>query len=170
MGRESRPGAMMRSTITFAAVNRLLLLYWAAWLSFVAATNVLNALQALGTLPQSFRFVSDNWQLINSVMNPLAVPRALQAFLFAGAIGWETLSAILFWRALVSYRGRPLAQEPATLWACVVNLTLWAAFQVLDEVFIAYGPEDSHRMIFIIQIGTLLWLQLAPAKPTDAEV
>lgn len=136
----------------------------------MAATNVLNALQALGVLPLSFRFVSGNWELINSVMDPLAVPRALQALLFAGAIGWETLSAFLFWRALVSYRSQPLAQEPATLWACAVNLGLWAAFQVLDEVFIAYGPEDSHRMIFIIQIGTLLWLLLAPVKPTDAEV
>src|SRR5919112_860352 len=118
-----------------SVVNRVILLYWAAWLSVVTTTNVLDSLKALGALPGSFQFVSGNWRWINGVMDPLDVPRGLQAAMFAGAIAWEALGAALFWWAVASYRGRPLAQERATVAACGVNLALWTAFQVLDEVF-----------------------------------
>ena len=48
--------------------------------------------------------------------------------------------------------------------ACGVNLALWAAFQVLDEVFLAYQPEGVHRVIFGNQILTLLMLYLLPTQ------
>jgi len=143
-------------------IKRLVLFFWAAWLSVVTATNVLDALRSHGVLPQSFVFASGNWCWINSVMDPLGVPQLLQAGLFAGAIAWEALAAILFWRAVVAYRGRPLADERETVFACGVNLALWAAFQVLDEVFLAYQPEGTHRAIFVSQIATLVLLYLSP--------
>jgi hypothetical protein len=143
-------------------LKRGLLLFWTLWLTVVVTTNVLDALQALGILPEWFKFVSGNWQWINQTMDPLGVPRAFQAFLFAGVIVWEALAAILFWLAFTSYRNRPLVQETATIWACAINLALWAAFQVLDEVFLAYQPEGVHRAIFGSQILTLLMLYLLP--------
>jgi hypothetical protein len=82
--------------------------------------------------------------------------------LFVGVIGWEALAAILDRCAVVMYRGRPLTQEKATICACGVNLGLWATFQVLDEVFMAYEPEWVHRVIFINQVVTLLLLYLLP--------
>lgn len=148
-----------------SAIKRLTLLFWAAWLSVVATTNVLDSLRALGALPASFKFASGNWRWINQMMDPLDVPRGLQAALFAGAIAWEALGATLFWWAVASYRGRPLAQEKATVSACGVNLGLWSAFQVLDEVFLAYQPEGVHRAIFVSQVATLLLLQLMPDPP-----
>ncbi|WP_406698288.1 hypothetical protein V5E97_05455 [Singulisphaera sp. Ch08] len=152
-----------------SVIKRTLLLFWAAWLSVVATTNVLDGLRTLGTLPESFQFISGNWQWINQVMDPIAVPRSLQATLFVGVIGWEALGALLFWWAVASYRGRPLMQEQATLFACGVNLALWSTFQVLDEVFLAYVPEGVHRVIFLNQIATLLVLDLLPsqARRTD---
>jgi hypothetical protein len=143
-------------------VNRSILFFWAAWLSVVAATNVLDVLRTLGTLSASFPFASGNWRWINQTMDPLGVPQWLQAALFAGAIAWEIVAAVLFWRAFVAYRGRSLAQETETILACGVNLALWAAFQVLDEVFLAYQPERTHRAIFISQIATLVLLYLPP--------
>jgi hypothetical protein len=148
--------------LSLTGLNRTLLAFWAAWLSVVVSTNVLDVLVAGEALPGSFQFVSGNWKWINQVMDPLAVPRGLQAVFFAGAIAWEALAASLFWRAVRAYRGRPLAQEKAALLACGVNLALWAAFQVLDEVFLAYQPEAVHRAIFLNQIGTLLLLLLHP--------
>jgi hypothetical protein len=139
-------------------LNRTVLVFWAAWLSIVATTNVLDGLAALDVVPASFRFVSGNWRWINQVMDPLAVPRGTQAFLFVAAIVWEVVAAALFWWAAATYRGRPLSRERVTLCACGVNLTLWAAFQVLDEVFIAYQPEAVHRVIFVSQLVTLLLL------------
>lgn len=149
--------------IDLAAVKRLTLFFWAAWLSVVAATNVLDVLKAVGPLPPSFAFASGNWGWINQTMDPLGVPREAQAALFGGAIAWEALAAALFWRACRAYRNRPLAQEPQAVAACGVNLALWAAFQVLDEVFLAYQPEAVHRAIFLNQLGTLLLLHLLPS-------
>jgi hypothetical protein len=143
-------------------IKRITLVFWAAWLSVVVATNVLDALVAGGVLPRSIKFASGNWRWINQVMDPLDVPRRAQAVFFAGAIGWEALAAGLFWRAAATYRGRPLAEERATVAACGVNLALWAAFQVLDEVFLAYQPEGVHRAIFLNQVATLLLLHLLP--------
>lgn len=145
-------------------IKRNILAFWAAWLSVVATTNVLDGLQTLGILPQSFKFVSGNGAWINQVMDPLGVPRELQAALFLGAIAWEALAAATFWRAVTTYCGRPLAHENATVLACSVNLALWAAFQVLDEVFMAYQPESVHRMIFVSQLATLLLLALLPGS------
>jgi hypothetical protein len=150
----------MMQRATLSTIKRSVLLFWAAWLSVVVTTNVLDGLRALGGLPDSFKFVSGNWHWINQVMDLVGVPRGLQAVLFVGAIAWEALAAMLFWRAVATYRDRPLAQERATVYACGVNLALWAAFQVLDEVVMAYHPEGVHRVIFQSQIGTLLLLHL----------
>jgi hypothetical protein len=155
----------MLERITLSLIKRTTLLFWAAWLSVVTTTNLLDASRALGVLPESFKFVSGNWSWINQVMDPLGVPRGLQAAMFAGVIAWEAFGAALFWRALASYRGRPLAQEKPTVQACGVNLGLWSAFQVLDEVFLAYQPEGVHRVIFVSQIATLLLLHLLPDTP-----
>src|SRR5262249_11021293 len=154
----------MRTWVTLSGINRAVLVFWAAWLSVVAATNVLDALAALDVIPGSFKFVSGNWRWINQVMDPLDVPRGLQAGLYAGAIGWEALAAGLFWRAAAVYRGRTLNREPAAVTACGVNLGLWAAFQVLDEVFLAYQPEAVHRAIFLSQLATLVLLHLTSGK------
>jgi hypothetical protein len=155
----------MLEWITLSVIKRTTLLFWAAWLSVVSMTNVLDALEALGVLPESFQFVSGNWHWINQALDPLGVPRGPQAALFAGATAWEALGATLFWWAVASYRGRPLAQEKPTVSACGVNLGLWSAFQVLDEVFLAYQPERVHRVIFVSQIATLLLLHLLPDLP-----
>ena len=152
----------MLDRVTLFGIKRISLLFWAAWLSVIVTTNILNGLEVLGVLPQSFKFVSGNWQWINQVMDPLGVPRGLQAVLFVSVIGWEALAATLYWRAVVMYRGRPLTQEKATICACGANLGLWAAFQVLDEVFMTYKPEAVHRVIFINQVLTLLLLHLLP--------
>jgi hypothetical protein len=155
---------------TLAALKRGLLVFWMLWLSVVVATNVLNGLQALSALPESFKFVSGNWQWINQTMDPLGVPHALQTLLFAGVVVWEGLAAVLFWRAFATYRGRSLVQEPTVIAACAVNLALWAAFQVLDEVFLAYQPQGVHRAIFANQIITVLALYLLPEEGMPSSV
>ena len=150
--------------LTLKAIKRGIVFFWALWLSVVVVTNILNVLKAVGVLPASFAFSSGNWEWIQQTMQPLGVPVALQAVLFAGAIVWEALAAILFWRAFATYRGRTLAQEPALIAASGVNLALWAAFQVLDEVLVAFQPEAVHRAIFTNQLITLVLLYVLPAE------
>jgi hypothetical protein len=153
----------MVQRIDLFTVKRTTLFFWAAWLSMVAATNILDGLWALGALPPAFAFTSGNWGWINRTMDPLGVPRWTQALLFLGAIAWEAVAATLFSRACLVYRGRPLSQETEAVAACAVNLALWAAFQILDEVFLAYQPEAVHRVIFLNQLATVLILHLLPS-------
>jgi hypothetical protein len=49
-------------------------------------------------------------------------------------------------------------------------LALWAAFQVLDEVFLGYQPEGVHRVIFVSQIVTLMFLHLLTDTPQQAGI
>jgi hypothetical protein len=142
---------------------RGVLVFWAAWLGVVALTNILDALKHLQVIPASFRFTSGNFPWMESVMRPLGVPEWLMAFQFGGVILWEVLACVLFIRAFRAYRGRPLAQEPEAVVAFAVNAALWAMFQILDEVFLAFEPEAVHRVIFGNQLLTALLFLAAGA-------
>jgi hypothetical protein len=144
---------------------RGLLFYWAAWLTAVAATNILDLLQSWKVLSPEFKFVSGNGAWIAQVMQPLAIPAAVQTGFYLGAIIWESLAAILFWRAVRRYRGLSLSQESAVFLAFGVNLALWGAFQILDEVFLAYQPEAVHRTIFANQLLTILIFACCRSEP-----
>jgi len=160
--------ATVAALFRLSAVRRGLLLFWALWLSVVVVTNVLNALVAVGGLPSGFAFSSGNWAWIGETMNPLRVPIWLQAVMFAGAVAWEAAAAVSFWIAFTRFRDRPLAGEPAAVAACVINLSLWAAFGILDEVFLAYTAEAVHRVIFGNMILTVVALQTLPGGAARA--
>ena len=147
----------------FSVIRRGLLLFWALWLSVVVVTNMLNALVTIRVLPAGFVFSSGNWAWIGQTMNPLGVPVLLQAVMFVGVIAWEAAAAIAFWVAFARFRDRPLAAETVAVAACILNLSLWAAFEILDEVFLAYNPEGVHRAIFANMILTTLALYVLPA-------
>jgi hypothetical protein len=150
---------------TLVTIQRGVLLFWALWFGVVAVTNVLDAGKALGWVPNRFAFTSGNWTWMESVMVPLHVPLGLQVFLFAGVILWETLCAVLFARAFAAFRGRSIEDETATKWALLVALALWAMFQLLDEVFLAFSPEAVHRVIFGNLLLTTLVLVYRPSRP-----
>jgi hypothetical protein len=66
---------------------------------------------------------------------------------------------VLFWLA---FRGRG-RESPRLLYAAfTVSLTLWAAFALADEAFIAYAVEGTHLRLFTAQLATLLAVELLP--------
>src|SRR4051794_10220945 len=94
-------GAMSDDGKATAAVllKRGLLLFWAAWLTLVFLTNVLDAAKALGVLEESWAFGSGNYAFVTQTTSRYGTPAWLNALLFAGVIGWEGLAAALFWVA-----------------------------------------------------------------------
>jgi hypothetical protein len=50
--------------------------------------------------------------------------------------------------------------------AFTASLTLWLAFLIADEAFIAYPVEATHLRLFIGQLLTLLAIELLPEGPT----
>jgi hypothetical protein len=142
-------------------VKRLLLLFWAVWLSVVFLSNLADAGKGLGLLGESWAFASGNWKLIRETTGRYRIPAVVNAILFASVILWEGGAAVLFWRASWSFRGRN-AGRPAVYLAFMTSLLLWAAFLLADEVFIAYPLESTHLRLFIAHLVTLLAVELLP--------
>jgi hypothetical protein len=144
-------------------LKRLLLLFWALWLTVVFLTNLANAGQALGLLDSSWAVASGNWKLILETTVRYKTPPTLNAILFAGVIFWEGLAAVLFWQAGVSFRDKESARK-AVYRAFMTSLLLWSAFLIADEVLIAYPLESTHLRLFVAHFVTLLAVELLPER------
>src|SRR5262245_19521993 len=105
------------------------LLFWAAWFTLVALTDVFDALKAGRVVPAGWSLASGNWELMLKVTAVHGTPVAIVGLLFLGAIAWEVVAAVLFWRAWAAGGRGGLA-------AFTVSLALWAAFTLADEIFI----------------------------------
>lgn len=144
-------------------LKRLLLLFWAVWLSVVFLSNFADAAKGLRLLDDSWSFASGNWKAIQDTTGRYRVPIAVNAVLFAGVIVWEGVAAVLFWRASWSFRGRGLPHEAVYL-AFTTSLLLWGAFLIADEVFIAYSLESPHLRLFIAHLASLMVVELLPEE------
>jgi hypothetical protein len=78
-------------------------------------------------------------------------------------ICWEALAAGLFWLAWRTYHG------PLLYPAFAAGLSLWAAFLLADEAFVAYAVAAAHWRLFTAQLVTLLAVELLPEaeRPVD---
>lgn len=148
--------------LSLATLKRGLLLFWAAWLSIVFLTNACDALRALDVLGEGWRFASGNWAFLVETTRVYDTPDWLRAILFAGVVAWEGLGTLLLWRAFGASLGDGLADRRPTDAAFVVNLALWAAFVLADELFLVYGVEATHLRLLIAQLVTLLAIHLLP--------
>jgi hypothetical protein len=143
-----------------------LLASWAAWLSVVFASNVLDGMKAIGLLPDSWVFASGNYRFLVETTARYGTPGWLNGLLFAGVICWEGAAAGLFWLACWTFRGqgrRNTAVQYAAFTAC---LSLWLAFALADEVFVSYAVEGTHLRLFTAQLATLLAVELLPEGPS----
>lgn len=142
-------------------LKRMLLLFWAAWLTVVFAANLADGLKALGLLSETWAFASGNYKFLSETTARYGTPPAVNGVLFAGVIAWEGLAAGLFWRAGLGYRGR-LASRSAVYAAFTASLLLWGAFMLSDEVLIAYPVEGTHLRLFVAHLVTLLAVEMLP--------
>ena len=145
-------------------LKRLLLLFWAVWLSIVFLSNLADAGKGLGLLGESWAFASDNWKSIQDTTARYKIPVVANAILFAGVILWEGIAALLFWRAGWSF-GDGKSSRQDVYRAFTISLLLWGAFLIADEVFIAYRLESTHLRLFVAHLATLLALELLPDRP-----
>lgn len=142
-------------------LKRGLLLFWAAWLSVVFTTNLLDGAKALGVLGESWTFTSGNYAFLTQTTARYGTPAWANAVMFAGVIAWEGLAAVLFWRACWAFRGDGVGRA-AVYAASAAGLSLWASFVLADEVFIAYPVSATHWRLFVAQLATLLAVELLP--------
>jgi len=137
-----------------SAVKRIMLLFWALWLSVIAATNLFSLLKALGLVSRDFVFASNNFALVHSYMALYHVPHNLIVVAFGKIVGWQWFTAWLFFRA---FRSRRTANA-----AYGAGLALFAAFLVAGEVFLRFDYEAIHMRILIALLLSWLALHLVP--------
>jgi hypothetical protein len=152
-----------RPVVPVVAFKRLLLLFWAVWLSVVFLSNLTDAMKGLGWLGESWAFASGNLQFIRQTTARYGTPDAVNGVLFAGVVVWEGVAAVLFWRAAWVFRGRGAGRR-SVYRAFTASLLLWAGFLVADEVFIAYALEGTHLRLFVAHLATLLTVELLPEE------
>jgi hypothetical protein len=145
------------------ALKRGLLFFWAAWLSFVCLTNVLDGLQRLDILPAAWTYASGNVGLVLAVVQARGTPSWVAAILFAGVTSWEGLCAGLFWKAALRFRGDGPSRALA-ITAFAFSIALWAALCVAIEAFIAFDKisEGVFQTLLGVNLLSLLAICLLP--------
>jgi hypothetical protein len=140
------------------AISRLILVFWALWFSLVSATNVADALKALGWLSGDWPFASGNYALVAKTAAVYRTPTSIIALMFAGVIAWEAAATVLFWRAAVSRLDNAQAAKRVDQ-AFVASLSLWAAFLLADELFVSYAMAGTHLRLFVAHLVSLAFLR-----------
>lgn len=131
--------------------RRLLTAFWAVYFLLVAASNLSDALIAVGWLSAGVPFTSGNFALIGEVTSIYGVPGWVNGLLFAGIILWQIALVVLFARAFGNAELLNVAYG--------ASAALWVAFILADELFIAYhvqGLESTHVGLLTLQCVT--WL------------
>src|SRR5690349_21816262 len=146
--------------VSILTLKQGLILFWALWISLVVLHNIFDALKELGVLPESWRFVSTNYQGIYDLIGGERNPRQVAGALYAGVIAWEGFTAYLFWAALLASQGR--INQSAVMTAFAANLALWAVFMLADEAFGDYELGSAHLRFFVAQLVTLTFILLVP--------
>jgi hypothetical protein len=138
-----------------------LLGFWALYFAVVTLSNLADLLRGLHFLPSGWPWVSGNLAFITASTGKFGAPAWVNPLLLAGVIAWETLAAVLFWRA---------ARDPGGRWlgpAFAVGLSLWGTFILLDEILLIFetGAEATHLRLLIAQLLTLVVLRLGSPSP-----
>jgi hypothetical protein len=93
-----------------------------------------------------------------------STPTPLTWVMYISAIIWEIVAVYLLWTALGSF-------DPSNLrlvnLAFMVNLALWAAFVIMDELFLAFlvpgfNIMETHRSLFTANLVSLMAIHLLP--------
>lgn len=149
-------------------IKRGILLFWALWITVVVVMNVLDELKALHVLPPDWSLSSHNYDAIVKVTsNVHGLPRWLDALLLFGVIVWETIAAVLCWRAFRLFRRNSRRRLRAAYTALTSLLALFGTFILTDELFHAFKVEGDHRGISVLLLVSLFALQFLPDEASE---
>ena len=148
--------------LTGLVLKQGILLFWALWLTVAWLANTCDGLKACHLLRTDWKFASGNYAFIVETTQKYRTPLWLNAVLFGSVILWQGGAALLFWFAFSAFQGVHRPGGNTLYPAFLVSLALWAAFIVVDEIFLAYETEDTHLRVFTAQAISLLVLTLVP--------
>ena len=154
---------MLSRVTTLFPLKLALLFFWAAWFSVVFLTNLLSALKAAGFVEAKWKFASTNYAAVAKAVSPYGAPSWVPALLFGGVVAWQLVAASLYAWAFCASLAAGAISMPAVNVAFAAGIGLWAAFMVADEITIKYAYEQSHELLFIAQLASLVAMHVLPS-------
>jgi hypothetical protein len=140
-----------------------LIFFWAAWFCVVFLTNLFSALKAAGLVGVGWKFASKNYAAVAKAISLYGAPAWVPALLFGGVVTWQLAAASLYAWALCSSLAAGAIAMPAVNAAFAAGIGLWAAFMIADEITIKYAYEQSHELLFVAQLASLVAIHVLPS-------
>jgi hypothetical protein len=137
------------------------LLFWASWFSLACLTNVFDFMNMLALISPEWRFRSGNLILLSQSLSIYQISPLFINLLFICDVLIQALAGALFFIAAYQFWQR---KNPWVYinYAFGISIALWAAFIVMEEIFIAYVFEGGHRELFAFELITLMAIHLLP--------
>jgi hypothetical protein len=152
----------MTMAVTGLLLKQGILLFWALWLCIAWLSNLCDGLKVCHVLRPGWWFASGNYAIMVETTQKRRMPPWLPAVLFVGVLVWQGGALLLWWLAFLGFQGMNKPGVSVLYAAFLVNLALWAALLIADEIFLAYATESTHLRVFIAQLTSLLVLVLLP--------
>lgn len=149
-------------TVTGLLLKQGIVLFWALWLSVAWLSNLCDGLKTYRLLGGGWWFASGNYAMMAKTTQKCRMPPWLTTLLFLGVLVWQGGAMLLLWAAFFQFQGLHEPGASVLYAAFLVNLSLWAALLIADEIFLAYATESTHLRVFTAQMTSLLVLALLP--------
>src|SRR5262249_53508451 len=107
---------------------------------------------------------SQNNSYIASIVDIYSLPSWFDELAVLGAATIEGVGAVLFFRALIRYRGNGVGAAEAYT-ALAWNVGVWFAFIAGTEFFLAYPPGAPFRELLGLGLLMTLVVALVPDTP-----
>jgi hypothetical protein len=154
---------MLSPVTTLFLLKLALLFFWAAWFCVVSVTNLFSALKAAGFVGAAWKFASTNYAAVAKATSLYGAPSWVPALLFGGVVTWQLAAASLYaWAFCASFAGGAIAAAAVNA-AFAAGIGLWAAFMIADEITIKYAYEQSHELLFVAQLASLVAMYVLPS-------
>jgi hypothetical protein len=148
---------------TLFLLKLALLFFWAAWFCVVSVTNLFSALKAAGFVGVAWKFASTNYEAVAKAVSLYGAPSWVPALLFGAVVTWQVAAASLYaWAFCASFAAEAIAATAVNA-AFAAGIGLWAAFMIADEITIKYAYEQSHELLFIAQLASLVAMHVLPS-------
>lgn len=143
--------------------QRVIVGAWALWYSVVISTNATDILKTWGVLPETFGWVSNNYNYFVGGSGMEGAMLYPVIGLFLGGYAWEVATTALLWRALVVSLRSPERMTGAARAAFTLALGFWGTFMVLTEVSVAKTPP-LYLELFTGLAASLVAVELLGSK------
>jgi hypothetical protein len=146
----------------FKLIKQGILLFWFCWFLIAFLSNTTDFLIAKNII-SNIPFHSGNYFALEKVLSIFNTPTQLLNLLFTLDIITQGISAILFLIANYYFLKGYKYWVPIHT-AFGISMLLWAAFIILEEVFIAYIYEGTHIRLLCFELISLLAIHILPHR------